>query len=116
MRAIEIAELSNGAHRNQTGLSVLPDGWAVIPDDMVCENFPFGDLSVEEIDGVMTVTGWTPGAISEPEPVPEPEPEPEPSPTIETRVAALEADAAQAALDRAALTLLLTGEDTEATT
>lgn len=114
MRAIEIAALSNGAHRNQTGLSVLPDGWAVIPDDMVCENFPFGDLSVEEIDGVMTVTGWTPGAI--PEPAPVPEPEPEPSPTIETRVAALEADAEQAALDRAALTLLLTGEDTEATT
>lgn len=32
--------------------------------------------------------------------------------TLETRVAALEADAAQAALDRAALTLLLTGEET----
>lgn len=39
-------------------------------------------------------------------------PDPEPSNTIETRVAALEADAAQAALDRAALTLLLTGEET----
>ena len=116
MKAIEIATLTNGAHRNQTGLSVLPDGWAVIPDDMVCENFPFGDLSVEEIDGVMTVTGWTPGAIPEPEPAPEPAPAPEPSATIEDRVAALEADAAQAALDRAALTLLLTGEDTEAAT
>ena len=114
MRAIEIAALSNGAHRNQTGLDVLPDGWARIPDDMVCENFPFGEVTAEEIDGVMTVTGWTPGAIPEPEPAPEPEPEP---PTdIEARVAALEADAAQAALDRAALTLLLTGEDTEATT
>ena len=39
-------------------------------------------------------------------------PEPEPSGTLETRVAALEADAEQAALDRAALTLLLTGEET----
>lgn len=39
-------------------------------------------------------------------------PAPEPSTTLETRVAALEADAAQAALDRAALTLLLTGEET----
>ena len=108
MRAIEISALSNGAHRNQTGLSVLPDGWAVIPDDMVCENFPFGEATAEEIDGVMTVTSWTPGAIPEPEPAPEPEP-----PTdIEARVAALEADAAQAALDRAALTLLLTGEET----
>lgn len=38
--------------------------------------------------------------------------EPEPSGTIEARAAALEADAAQAALDRAALTLLLTGEET----
>ena len=38
-------------------------------------------------------------------------PDPEPSPTLEARVAALEADAAQAALDRAALTLLLTGEE-----
>lgn len=38
--------------------------------------------------------------------------EPEPSGTLEDRVAALEADAEQAALDRAALTLLLTGEET----
>ena len=38
-------------------------------------------------------------------------PNPEPT-TIEARVAALEADAEQAALDRAALTLLLTGEET----
>ena len=110
MRAIEIAALSNGAHRNQTGLSVLPDGWAMIPDDMVCENFPFGEVTAEEIDGAMTVTGWIPGIM------PEPAPDPEPSTTLEDRVAALEADAAQAALDRAALTLLLTGDDTEATT
>ena len=39
-------------------------------------------------------------------------PEPKPSGTLEARVAALEADAEQAALDRAALTLLLTGEET----
>lgn len=39
-------------------------------------------------------------------------PEPEPSTNLEDRVAALEADAEQAALDRAALTLLLTGEET----
>ena len=41
--------------------------------------------------------------------------DPKPSATIEDRVAALEADAEQAANDRAALKLLLTGEDTEAT-
>ena len=39
-------------------------------------------------------------------------PEPEPPTDIEARVAALEADAEQAAMDRAALTLLLTGEET----
>ena len=110
MRAIEIAALSNGAHRNQTGLDVIPDGWEVIPDDMVCENYPFGVVTAEEIDGVMTVTGWTPGAMPEPEPAPEPKPE---TPTdLEARVAALEADAAQAALDRAALTMLLPGAAT----
>lgn len=39
-------------------------------------------------------------------------PNPETSKTIEDRIVALEADAEQAALDRAALTLLLTGEET----
>lgn len=38
--------------------------------------------------------------------------DPEHSTDLEARVAALEADAEQAALDRAALTLLLTGEET----
>ena len=38
-------------------------------------------------------------------------PEPEPPTDIEARVAALEAEAEQAALDRAALTILLTGEE-----
>ena len=39
-------------------------------------------------------------------------PEPDQPTDIEARVSALEADAEQAALDRAALTLLLTGEET----
>ena len=39
-------------------------------------------------------------------------PKPDPAKNIEDRLAALEADAEQAALDRAALTLLLTGEET----
>ena len=107
MRTVKIAALSNGAHRNQTGISVLPAGWAVIPDDMVCENFPFGEVIASEIDGVMTVTSWIPGTMPEPEPVPEPEPDS----TLDARVAALEAEAEQAALDRAALALLLTGEE-----
>ena len=75
MRIIEIAPLDNGAHRNQNGgLSVVPSGWAVIPDNMVCENFPFGEVEVAEIDGVMTVTKWTAGVMPDPEPAPDPEP------------------------------------------
>ena len=75
MRIIEIKALVNGAHRNQTSsLSKVPEGWAVIPEDMVTENFPFGELTAEEIDGVMTVTSWIPGEIPEVEPTPEPEP------------------------------------------
>ena len=79
MRIIEIIALDNGAHRNQTSdtpLNTIPDGWAVIPDDMECENFPFGEVTAEEIDGVMTVTNWVAGVIPEPEPEPEPEHEP----------------------------------------
>lgn len=75
MRIIEIKALVNGAHRNQTSsLSKVPEGWAVIPEDMVTENFPFGKLTAEEIDGVMTVRSWIPGEIPEVEPTPEPEP------------------------------------------
>ena len=67
MRIIEINALPNGAHRNQTinRNMRLPDGYALIPDGMELENFPFGSLTVEEIDGVMTVTAWTPGKIPE---------------------------------------------------
>ena len=62
MRIIEIAALENGAHRNQTSnMSVIPDGWAVIPETMETPNFPFGTVTAEEINGVMTVTDWTPG-------------------------------------------------------
>lgn len=83
MRIVEIAALGNGAHRNQTmdatlaildGCSIVPDGWAVIPDGMETENFPFGEVTAEEVNGVMTVTNWTPGTIPEPEPEPTPEP------------------------------------------
>ena len=75
MRIIEIAALSNGAHRNQTGtFSAVPDGWAVIPDTLDTPNFPFGDVTAEEINGVMTVSSWIAGTIPEPEPTPDPEP------------------------------------------
>lgn len=73
MRIVQIDALDNGAHRNQTidSLTAIPEGWAVVPDDLVTDNFPFGDLTAEEIDGVMMVTSWTPGVIPEPDPIPE---------------------------------------------
>lgn len=75
MRIIEIAALSNGAHNNQTYHGVLPEGRAVVPADMECENFPFGEVTVEERNGVPTVTKWEPLPMPEPEPIPEPEEE-----------------------------------------
>lgn len=76
MRIIEIAPLSNGAHRNQTPsyLAKVPDGWAVVPADLETENFPFGEVEVEEANGVPTVVMWIPGVMPEPAPMPEPEP------------------------------------------
>lgn len=69
MRIIEIEALSNGAHRNQTisTESPLPEGYAVIPEDMDTPNFPFGEVTTEEIDGVMMVTKWVAGTIPTPE-------------------------------------------------
>ena len=86
MTIIEIAALENGAHRNQTGdMCAIPDGWAVIPDGVETENFPFGDVTVEEINGVMTVTSWTPGTIPTPEQGPSVQ-------TVDERVETLEAE------------------------
>lgn len=68
MRIVKIEAFPNGSHANQTTSTEIPvpEGWAVIPDEMVCENFPFGTLTVS--DGI--VTSWTPGTV--PEPTPEP--------------------------------------------
>lgn len=75
MQIIEIKSLDNGAHRNQSGnFTIIPEGWAVIPSSIKTDNFPFGEVVAEEINGVMTVTKWTPGIMPEPTPVPEPEP------------------------------------------
>ena len=75
MRIVKIDKFESGAHDNQTidRAIKVPSGWAIIPDDMETPNFPFGDLTAEEIDGVMTVTGWTPGVVPEVE-VSDPEP------------------------------------------
>lgn len=72
MLIIEIAALSNGAHRNQTGtFRTIPEGWAIVPAEIeIPDTFPFVDITVE--DGV--VTSMTAGVVPEPEPEPEPEP------------------------------------------
>lgn len=73
MKIVEIKELENGGHRNQETDKFLfiPAGWAIVPDNMTTENFPFGEVTAEEIDGVMTVTKWIAGIIPKDE---EPEP------------------------------------------
>ncbi len=85
MRIIEINALENGGHRNQTWSDdvALPEGYARIPDDVETPNFPFGEVTVERIEGVLTVTKWK--AL----PIPESN-EPEPI-TTQERLAALEA-------------------------
>lgn len=98
MIIIEIKSLKNGSHRNQTGTFLkIPEGWAVVPDDMETPNFPFGEIEVtdedvigfewvenektglpEKVEKVVgtrkVVTKWVAGTIPEPEPMPEPEP------------------------------------------
>ena len=85
MQIIEIAALSNGAHRNQSisgTFSTIPDGWAIVPDGMeIPETFPFVDLMVE--DGV--VTSMT--AVDMPEQEPEPKPQPTQLDRMEAQVA-----------------------------
>ncbi len=64
MRIIEIEILENGGHRNQnSNYTFVPEGWAVIPEDMETPNFPFGNITVEEIEGVPTVTKWEAGVL-----------------------------------------------------
>jgi len=78
LRIVEIKALPNGAHRNQSYSGFVPDGWALIHEDMETPNFPFGEVEAErlpfgepdpetgEIQLVMTMTKWTPGEIPAP--------------------------------------------------
>jgi hypothetical protein len=77
MKMIEISALPNGAHRNQTFHGNLPDGWAVVPDDMaIPATFPFVNIKAEEVvtesenevHTVMTVTSMTAGVMPEVKP------------------------------------------------
>jgi hypothetical protein len=60
MKIIEIKALENGSHRNQTSdyIKTVPEGYAVVPVDMETPNFPFGEVEVAEVEGIMTVTKW----------------------------------------------------------
>ena len=74
MRIIKITANENGSHWNQKkdfGFDIIPEGCAVIPEDMETPNFPFGELTAEKIDGIMTVTSWKAGTIPESQPEPE---------------------------------------------
>ena len=95
IRIIKIEAGENGSHAYQTidRLTTLPEGWAIIPTvkeykktssgkrvtvekEMATPNLPYGDITVEVICGVPTVTSWTPREIPEVEPTPEVEAEP----------------------------------------
>ena len=65
MRIIEIKALENGAHRNQeSNFDIIPEGWAVIPEEMeIPDTFPFVNITTEN----ETVTSMTAGVMPEPE-------------------------------------------------
>ena len=66
MRIVKIQKLPNGSHSNQDGtFRIIPDGYAIIPAGMETPNFPFGDIEIEKINGVMTVINWIAGDLPE---------------------------------------------------
>lgn len=83
MTIIKIEPHANGGHDNQTINGVtpetfpIPDGYAVVPESVgtpeTLENYPFGEVTVEDVDGMPTVTSWTPLPVPEPEPEAAPE-------------------------------------------
>ncbi|MGM9566451.1 hypothetical protein [Evtepia sp.] len=75
MKIIMIAPCENGAHENQevSGLLEIPEGWAIIPDNMeIPDTFPFVSI---QVDGNI-VTDMKPGVVPE-QPVVEPLPTPQ---------------------------------------
>jgi hypothetical protein len=78
MKLIKIDVFKSGAHLVAINnvIKEIPSGWALLPDDMETPNLPYGDITVEEIDGVPTVTSWTAGEIPEMPETPEVKAEP----------------------------------------
>ena len=67
LRIVEIKALADGSHRSQTYHGEVLDGYALILEGTETPNFPYGDVEAAEIDGVMTMTKWTPRDVPEPE-------------------------------------------------
>lgn len=113
MTIIEITPNEFGAHDNNTinganpATFPIPDGYAILPEEVgtpeTLENFPFGELTVDETQTPPIVTSWTPGVV----PPPEPEPEPKPS---EIDVLRAEVAAMSAPLSIAIVTLAEGGQ------
>ena len=80
---VEIQGTETNWHNNNTVYTEnpeIPEGWALVPESMLpLKNFPIGEVEAEEINGVMTLTKWTPEPDPEPPAPPEPEPDPEPT-------------------------------------
>lgn len=88
MNLIKIAAMDSGAHenRNSPWETTVPEGWAVIPAGVALpDSFPFVDVTVEDVDGVSTVT-----ALHGREMPPDNTPAPEPEPTLKEQVAELQ--------------------------
>ncbi len=81
MILIKVSQTNEAAHACcffNNNIKNIPEGWAVIPDDMETPNLPYGDITVEDIpkteietneEGeevevivgyIPTVTSWTP--------------------------------------------------------
>lgn len=83
MKIIKIEPYENGAHANQTSSSTfpVPDGYALIPDNMLIpDTFPFVDIEVEG-DNPPIVAKMTAGVVP-----------PTPEPSVDERVAELKAN------------------------
>ena len=65
LRIVEIKAMSGGVHKSQGYHGEVLKGYALIPEGMEMLNFPYGEVMAKEVNGVMTVTKWTPGEVPE---------------------------------------------------
>lgn len=77
MTLLQIIPEMDGSHLYQVSsvdLDTIPDDMVLVPENMLpLDNFPYGNIKFKNIDGVQTLTEWTPLPIPiPPEPIPEP--------------------------------------------